>query len=131
MEEKRMIKNRNILLVYVFGLITLGIYFIYWYVSTKKDMNSMGASIPTAWLLIIPIVNIYWGFKYCEAFSKTVRKDNKLALWFVLYLLVGIVMPAIVQSELNKSASGATGSAPAAMEAPVKTAPVAAKPVVA
>ena len=100
----RMVKHRNIFLVYLFSIITFGIYALYWMVSTKNEMNSLGAKIPTAWLIIVPIANIYWMYKYCEGFAENVKKDNNTVLWFILYILVGIVMPAIVQSELNKLA---------------------------
>jgi len=99
-----MIKKRNVFLVYVFIIITFGIYAIYWLVQTKKEMNGLGATIPTAWLLIVPIANFYWMYKYCEAFATVVKKDNNTILWFILYFLVGFIMPAIVQSELNKLA---------------------------
>ena len=99
-----MIKNRNIFLVYIFSIITFGIYAIYWAVSTKNEINSLGAEIPTAWLIIIPIANIYWVYKYCEGFSMKVKKDKNTLLWFIVCILVGIVMPAIIQSELNKIA---------------------------
>lgn len=102
--DEYMVKHRNIFLVYLFSIITLGIYALYWTVSTKKEMNGLGAKIPTAWLLIIPIANIYWMYKYCEGFATVVKKDNNTILWFLLYMLVGIVMPALVQSELNKLA---------------------------
>jgi hypothetical protein len=69
-------------------------------------MNSLGAKIPTAWLIIVPIANIYWMYKYCEGFALTVKKDDNTILWFILYLFVGIIMPAIVQIELNKLAAG-------------------------
>lgn len=98
------IKKRNIVLVYVFSIITLGIYAIYWMVSTKNEMNELGAEIPTAWLLIIPIANLYWVYKYCEGFATKVKKDNHPILWFLLFIIIGIIMPAIVQSELNKLA---------------------------
>jgi ABC-type transport system involved in cytochrome c biogenesis permease subunit len=97
-----MAKKRNIILVYLFCILTFGIYGIYWQVATKNEINSMGAKIPTAWLLIIPIANLFWIYKYCEGFAVNVKKDNNTLLWFVLYILVGIIMPAIVQSELNK-----------------------------
>jgi bacteriorhodopsin len=109
-----MIKHRNIFLVYLFSFITFGIYALYWTVSTKNEMNRLGAAIPTAWLIIIPIANIYWMYKYCEGFALYVKKDNNTILWFILDLFVGIIMPAIVQSELNKLASAAAPSAPAA-----------------
>ncbi len=99
-----MVKHRNIFLVYLFSIITLGIYSIYWLVSTKNEINKMGADIPTGWLIIIPIANIFWAYKYCEGFAEKVKKDNHTLLWFIVYILVGIVMPAIVQSELNKLA---------------------------
>lgn len=99
-----MVKNRNIFLVYLFSFITLGIYAVYWMVSTKNEINSRGAKIPTGWLLIVPIANIYWVYKYCEGFAVNIKKDDNTLLWFIVYILVGIIMPAIVQSELNKIA---------------------------
>ena len=99
------LERRNILLVYVLGFVTLGIYFLYWYVVTKNEMNNkLGADIPTAWLIIVPVANLYFTYKYYEAFSEKVKKDNNAVLWFVLAYLVGIIMPAIVQSEFNKLA---------------------------
>jgi len=85
-------------------MITFGIYGIYQTVVTKNEINGLDAEMPTAWLIIIPIANIYWMYKYCEGFSEKVKKDNNTLLWFLLYILVGIIMPAIVQSELNKLA---------------------------
>lgn len=99
-----MIKQRNIFLVYLFSFITFGIYSIYWMVSTKEEINGLGANIPTAWLMIIPFVNIYWIYKYCEGFAVYAKKDDKTVLWFILWLFVGIIMPGIVQSTLNKYA---------------------------
>ncbi len=104
MLKTKNIKHRNIFLVYLFTILTFGIYGIYWEVSTKNEMNRLGAEIPTGWLLIIPIANLYWAYKYCEGFSHKVKKDNNAVLWFIAYVLVWIVMPAIVQSELNKLA---------------------------
>ncbi|MBU0457684.1 MAG: DUF4234 domain-containing protein [Nanoarchaeota archaeon] len=98
------IKKRNVILVYLFTLITFGIYLIYWLVKTKVEMNELGAKIPTAWLIIIPIANIYWLYKYAEGFSTKLKKDNNAILWFLLFWLVGIIMPIMVQLELNKKA---------------------------
>jgi len=46
-------------MVIVLSLLTLGIYVLVWFVKTKREMNTKGAEIPTAWLIIIPIINIY------------------------------------------------------------------------
>lgn len=97
------ITKRNIVLIYLLGIVTLGIYIIYWMKKTKDELNELGAQIPTAWLIIIPIANIYWLYKYAEGFSKVTKKESVL-LWFIVFFLIGIAMPAIVQSELNKLA---------------------------
>lgn len=102
-----MVKERNIILVYVFWLITFGIYALYWWISTKREFNNeFGAQVPTAWLIIIPVANIYWLFKYAEAFANNIKKDNNVTLWAILFILVGFVTPGFVQSELNKSVGG-------------------------
>lgn len=106
----RVIRERSILLIYLFSFITFGIYALYWMVSTKRDINSLGASIPTSWLLIIPIANLYWIYKYCEGFAQNVKKDDNTLLWFILYMIAGIIMPAIVQSELNKIATSSSSN---------------------
>lgn len=98
------VKKRNIVAIYLLTIVTLGIYAIYWLVQTKKEMKEMGAEIPTAWLIIIPIANLYWLYKYSDAFAQKVKKDNNTILWFILWVFVGFVMPAITQMELNKLA---------------------------
>ena len=72
-----MVKHRNIFLVYLFSIITLGIYAIYWIVSTKNEMNKdFVADIPSAWMLLFPLINIGWSYKYHEEFALKVKKDN-------------------------------------------------------
>ncbi|WP_288006173.1 DUF4234 domain-containing protein [Thermofilum sp.] len=105
------IEKRSILKVYVLGIITLGIYFLYWLVKTKNELNELGAQIPTAWLIIIPIANWYWLYKYAEGFAKVTKKESAI-LWFLLFFFVGIVMPAIVQSELNRIAEESSRASP-------------------
>ena len=96
------IKKRNPALVVIFSIITLGIYFIYWIVKTKEEIKSLGADIPTAWFIIVPIGNLYLLYKYCEGFSTYVKKDNFAPIWFLISVTVFPVMPVLVQIELNK-----------------------------
>ena len=62
----------------------------------------MGAEIPTAWLIIIPFVNIYWLWRW----SQGVEKVTKGALNAVSALLLGWLLSciggAIIQSYFNK-----------------------------
>jgi len=98
------IKKRNPAFVIIFSIITFGIYGIYWAVKTKNEINSLGADIPTALLLIIPIANFYFWYKYADGFSTYVKKDNKGILWFLLYFFLPPVAIIIFQVELNNLA---------------------------
>jgi len=96
-------KERNILLVYILGFITLGIYFLYWLYKTKNELNELGANIPSFILYFIPIANIYWLYKYTEGWTHVTKKDDTV-IYFILFLFVGIIMPYLVQRDLNEIA---------------------------
>lgn len=96
------IKRRSPALVLILEVITFGIYGIYWIIRTKEEINSLGADIPTVWLLTIPVVDIYFFYKYAEGFSTFVKKDNNVVLWFLLLLFLCPVAMVIIQAELNK-----------------------------
>lgn len=107
-----MFKQRNILTVYLLWIITFGIYGIVWFVKTKNEMNEAGAQIPTAWLMIIPIVNIFWLYKYCEGYATVAKKDNNPGVWFLVAFIPGIniVAPGLFQSTFNSLSGAAAGS---------------------
>jgi hypothetical protein len=97
------LKERNILLVYILSFITLGIYYLYWLYKTKNELNELGANIPSFILYFIPIVNIYWLYRYTEGWAHVTKKDNAV-IYFILFLLVGIIKPYLVQRDLNEIA---------------------------
>ena len=100
------IKDRNPILVLILSIITFGIYSLYWFIVTKDEINDLGASIPTAILIIIPIANIYFIYKYAEGFTKYVEKEDSTLLWFLLLWVIGIIGMPLVQIKLNKLAHG-------------------------
>ena len=94
-------KRRSIAAPLLLPFVTFGIYEIVWAVKTKNEMNREGASIPTAWLIIVPIANIVWLWKYAvgvEQFT-SYRMGRHGAFW--LLFLLGIIGMAIVQSFFN------------------------------
>ena len=95
--------KRSIAAVIVLSLLTFGIYGIYWFVATKAEMVDRGASIPTAWLLIIPLVNIYWTWKWCEGVDHVTQGKMSAAVTFLLVFLLGVIGVAIVQATFNKT----------------------------
>lgn len=97
-------KNRNPFAVALLPLVTFGIYSIYWYVKTKDEMNTLGANIPTAWLLIVPFVNIWWLWKYSEGVEHVTGGKLSGVLAFILLWLLGSIGGAIVQDSFNHTA---------------------------
>ena len=97
--------HRNPISVVLLPIVTLGIYYLVWYVSTKNEMNERGANIPTAWLLIIPIVNWFWMWEFSKGVEVVTNKGMGAGSAFVLLLFLGTIGGAIVQSNLNKVAA--------------------------
>lgn len=96
-------KKRNPIAVFLFGLITLGIYSWYWAVKTKGEMNRLGEKIPTAWIWLIPIIgSIWWWWKYSEAVEHITQKEMGGVLAFVVLFLLGGIGQAIIQDAFNK-----------------------------
>ena len=96
--------ERNPILVFLLPVITLGIYSLIWLVKTKDEMNEQGAAIPTAWLLIIPIAQLWFLWKYAEGVGTVTRGELGGAIAFVLLLLTGNIGMAVIQNSFNKRA---------------------------
>lgn len=100
------LQKRNVAAVILLPFITFGIYAIYWFVKTKGEINkAAGTNIPSAILLIIPIANFYWMWKFCEGVEKVTNKGMSGGLAFVLILLLGGIGSGVIQIELNKHAA--------------------------
>jgi len=94
-------EHRSPIMVFFVSLITFGIYGLVWYVKTKNEMNAKGAQIPTAWLLIIPIANIYWLWKYSQGVELVTNKEMGAGVAFILIFLLSVIGMAIVQAKFN------------------------------
>jgi hypothetical protein len=66
-------------------------------------LNELGADIPSFILFFIPIVNIFWLYNYTEGWAYVTKKDNVI-IYFILFFFIGIIMPYIVQKDLNEIA---------------------------
>lgn len=95
-------KQRNPLAVIFLPFITFGIYSLVWMVKTKIEMNNCGAKIPTAWLIIVPFVNIWWLWKYCEGVEKVTKGKTTQVIAFILIFLLELIGMAIVQDSFNR-----------------------------
>jgi hypothetical protein len=94
--------KRSPIAVFFLSIFTFGIYIIVWRVKTKGEMNRLGANIPTAWLLIIPFVNIWWLWEYAEGVEKITNKGMSQVVAFILLILLSAIGDAVIQESFNK-----------------------------
>ena len=96
--------NRNPLVVFLLNLVTLGIYNIFWLAKSRGEMNSLGADVPTTWLIIVPFVNFWYLWKFGAGVDHVTGGKLSGVVAF-LVLLIGnqfFIGSSIVQDSFNK-----------------------------
>lgn len=64
--QSQSITKRHPLSVFLLTVCTGGLYVYYWLVQTKGEMVKRGATIPSSWLIILPIASIIWKWEYAK-----------------------------------------------------------------
>ena len=106
--------KRNLFLVWLLTSLTQGLYTLFWYVKTKREMTNLGESIRPAWMLIIPVVNWYWLWNYSQAVSKVINQKlrpitvNKILISIPILsniLITGVLLAkrGIISTTLDES----------------------------
>jgi len=93
--------ERSLWGMFFLTLFTFGFYFIYWTVKVKGELNCRGASIPTAFLIIIPVANLYFWYKFAEAFQQQIARESNAIAEFLLMVLLPAIGMFIIQSRIN------------------------------
>ncbi|MHA1556654.1 MAG: DUF4234 domain-containing protein [Candidatus Heimdallarchaeota archaeon] len=96
-----MVKERNPIMVLIYSMLTCGIYSLYWSIQTKNEINEKGGDIPTAWLLIIPIANFYWYWRYVEDWIKVTNGYKDLTMILLAFFLFSPLAIYWIQEGLN------------------------------
>ena len=106
-----MIERRNMGMQVVLAIITLGIYVIYWFYVTSKEMveHKNLAGSPGLWtlLLFVPFGALYSYYKHGEAVEALTDESMNKWLVFILWLVFSPAVWFITQTELNKRATSA------------------------
>lgn len=80
------IKHRSLLAITILTLITLGIYQPYWYFITKTEMNvvnAKSAKVPFFLWFFVPLVNIWWFWRFAKAIEKITH--NSVSRWSAFF----------------------------------------------
>lgn len=103
-------KNRSVLSVILFSIITCGIYSLYWLYVNAEDLNEKETGEPKLMNFICAILlgfitcsiyTIYWYFKFYKKLDKYVGSDNCLINLLLTLFFTPIVGIAIAQSSVN------------------------------
>lgn len=86
-------KHRNPLAVFILSIITLGIYDIYWLVTTKKELNQKThIHTPTIWLLFAPVLAWIAAMILIVSQSATGTNNSAISIFILLVYLIGFVV---------------------------------------
>lgn len=89
------LKHRSLIGVFLLNCITLTLYYIYWFFITKTEMNvinSRDAKVPFFLWFFVPIVNIWWFYRFCKAME--VSTKGRLNKWLAFFapILIGVIV---------------------------------------
>jgi hypothetical protein len=135
------VKLRNPLGVVGLSLITLGIYYIFWWYFINREMRDLGRArntdlgqspgnsvlaITLGALIIVPAIVSMW--RTCDRIQRSqevagVERGANGPIIFILLLLIGPVGIWYAQSELNKAWEAQAGGAPPSLPATEQAAP--------
>jgi hypothetical protein len=126
-ETGRTAKVRHPVAVPALSVITIGIYFVYWWYQVNREVVDLGrarnvtglgdnptlsllAVFPGVLVIVPPYVSLYNGVKRFQRAQQATLGDSTLNGWIVLGLLVAafvvpfasLIVPGYIQAELNK-----------------------------
>ena len=117
-----MIQERNLVKQVVLFIITLGIYGVYWFYVTSKEMIEYkrfdGSAGLWTVLLFVPFGSLYSYYKQSEALEAVTDGGMNKILVFLLWLFFSPAAWLVTQLELNKRAGGAQPASQGAAPAP-------------
>jgi len=96
--------------VLLLSIVTLGIYAIIWLARTRGEMVARGAGIPTTWLIIIPLVNIWYYWQWSAGVEHVTGGKVSTPVMFLLMWLISFVGIPYAQSVFNKVGQGEYGT---------------------
>ncbi len=87
----------------LFVVIVSGFYSLYWLIGTARVLRrETDESIPLAILLVIPLANYWWMWRYGAAVEKYTAGKIQAVLGFILLALLGPIGMGILQDSYNK-----------------------------
>lgn len=111
------LKHRSLIGVFLLNCITLTLYYIYWFFITKTEMNvinSRDAKVPFFLWFFVPIVNVWWFYRFCKAME--ISTKGRLNKWLAFFapVLIGVIVGlvfGVTSSTISLSSTNLSSSA--------------------
>ena len=96
MTSAQKLKGISFVKLFLLSIVTVGIYAVYWFILVKRSLVEKGEiHLPTSWLIIVPIANVYLAWKVFESLEK-VSKGKLNALMIMLISLAFFPVAVII-----------------------------------
>jgi hypothetical protein len=98
--------------VFIYHLLTFGLYFLWWASSSRKEINTIlgKKAVPSVWLIIVPLGIFWWGWLYGEALEEATGRQIKRDTTFGLLLIATLAISGPPYFYLGSFSSGSSGS---------------------
>lgn len=107
------ITYRSPVSVAIWPVFTAGISALVWYFKTNDEMNKLDSKTPTAWLLLVPFVGIWWIWKFSEGIEELTEGKTSKTTAFILLVVLSFIGMAILQNTFNAMYQHVVDGAPA------------------
>ena len=106
-----MVKERNPIVVILLTFVTCGIYALYWYFATAKEMNELGKLETSAGMILLfffcgPMA-LFAIWKHANGVQDVSGGEQSAGMLFVIALVFAPAYMFMAQTELNKHAQPA------------------------
>jgi ACR3 family arsenite efflux pump ArsB len=102
------VKKRGPIFVIIASFITLGIYLLYWFYNTTRELGEINKSDtnPLLWTigLFIPFVNLYVFWKYSGESEKALKNKYSQLILFLAWLVFCPIAMYLTQKGINEYA---------------------------
>ncbi|NBU33023.1 DUF4234 domain-containing protein [bacterium] len=89
-------KKRSIVKMLILEIVTLGIYRLYWFIKTRKEMMALAkVDIPTPWIFVIPVFGYIFGFALLFASSLSGNSNPIAVLLFYAIIFASFIVYAL------------------------------------
>lgn len=94
--------TRNPLFVFTASLLTLGAYMVYWHFQIAREIRSFGGSLPSAWLQFVPLVNLYFFYRFIDEGVKVLPTLEHSVAHTVFHVVFPFFSAPIIQHRVNE-----------------------------